>query len=80
MNIGQGFSLNPLSEVVSADDQKPLVPYYLGKGPDNVQALLSERPRIGQRIEGPSGLMNVRCESLTHVTLLYVFICFPLHV
>ena len=79
-DICQGFSFNPFSEIVRVDQQIFLVFCCLGKRLDNIQALLSKRPRAGQRIKNPSWLVYVRRKSLALVALLHIFLCLLLHV
>ena len=50
-DICQWFNFNPLSEVIYADQQPSLIPCCLRERPYNIQAPLSKRPRVGQRIE-----------------------------
>ena len=79
-DICQRFDFDPFGKIVSVDEQISFVPYCPGKWPDDIQAQLSERPRAGQWIEGPSWLMYVWCKPLTLVTFLHVFMRFFLHV
>ena len=46
-DIRQGFSFYPFSEVISADEQIPFVPYCLRKWLDNIQAPLGKWLRAG---------------------------------
>ena len=79
-DICQWFSFNPFNEVICADQQIPLISYCLREKTYNVQAPLSKRPRVGQRVKDSSWLMNVWCKSLALVTLLHMLLCFPLHI
>ena len=79
-DICQWFSFNPFNEVIRADQQIPLISYCLREKTYNVQAPLSKRPRVGQRVKDSSWLMNVWCKSLALVTLLHMLLCFPLHI
>ena len=79
-NVRQWLSFNPLGKVISANQKSSPVSYYFGEGPHNVQTPLSKRPTTRQRIKNAPWLMNVRSKSLTLITLLHVFLCFPLHI
>ena len=50
-DICQWFSFNPLGEVVCVDQQPSPIPCCLRERPYNIQAPLSKRPRVGQRIK-----------------------------
>ena len=79
-DIDQWFNFNPLGEVICVDRQIPLIPNCPKERTHNVQALLSEWLRAGQRIKDSSRLMNVGCKSLALITLLHILLCFLLHV
>ena len=79
-NVGQGFSLHPFSEVISSDYYLSLVPRSFEEGSDNIKAPLCERPWAREGVENPSGLVDIRGESLALVALLNVFLGLSLHV
>ena len=79
-DICQRLSFNPLCELIRADQQVSLISRHLGERAYNVQALLSEWPRAGQRIKDFPWLVDVWCESLTLVALPHIFLCFFLQV
>ena len=79
-DVCQWLSLNSFSEVISANQESPLIPCYLGKGPHNIQSPLSKRSRTRQWIEETPWLMNVWSESLTLVTFLHILLCFLLYI
>ena len=78
-NVSQWFSFNPLGKVICVDQHVPLISCSLRKRTYNIQAPLSERLRVGQRIKDSSQLVDVWCKSLALVTLLYIFLYFLLH-
>ena len=53
-DIRQSLSFNPLSEIISVDQQIPLIRYCFSERPHNIQTSLSERPRAGQGIKDSS--------------------------
>ena len=79
-NVGQGFSLHPFSEVISSDYYVSLVPRSFGERSDNIKAPLCERPWAREGVENPSGLVDIRGESLALVAFLSVFLGLSLHV
>ena len=79
-NVGQGFSLHPLSEVISSDYYVSLVLRSFGERSDNIKAPLCERPLAREGVENPSWLVDIRGEPLALVSLLSVFLGLPLHV
>ena len=79
-DICQWFSFNSLGEIICVNQQISFIPCCLREKANNVQALLSKRPRVEQRIKDSSGLMNVWCKCLSLVTLLHIFLCFFLHI
>ena len=54
LDICQWFSFNPFGEVICANLQIPLVPYYFREKTNNIQIPLSKRPRVGKRIKNSS--------------------------
>ena len=79
-NIGQGFSFHPFSEVISSNYYISLVPRGFGEGFDQIKAPLRERPWTREGVENPSGLVNIRGESLALIALLSIFLGLSLHV
>ena len=79
-NVGQGFSFHPLSEVISSDYYVSLVPRSFGEGSNYIKVPLCERPWAREGVENPSGLVDIRGESLALVALLSVFLGLSLHV
>ena len=79
-DICQRLSFNPLCELIRADQQVSLISRHLGERAYNVQALLSEWPRAGQRIKDSSRLVYVWWEPLTLVALPNIFLCLLLHI
>ena len=79
-DICQWFSFNPRGKVICTYQQLSLIPYCPRKRSYNIQAPLSKRPKVRKRIEDAPWLMNIWDKSLTLVTLLYVLLCFLLHI
>ena len=72
-DVGQWLSFDAFGEVIYADQQISLISCCLGERAYNVQASLDEWPRIGQRVEDPSWLMDIWSKLLALVTFLNIF-------
>ena len=79
-NVGQRFSLHPFGEVIGSDYYVSLVPRSFGERSDYIKAPLCEWPWAREGVENPSGLVDIRGESLALVALLSVFLGLSLHV
>ena len=79
-DIRQWLNFDPLSKIVYPDQQVPLIPCYFGEKAYDVQSPLTKGPRAGQWIENSSKLMNIWHKSLALITLLYILLCFILHI
>ena len=79
-DVGQGFSFDPFSEVICADQQILCVSKGFRKRADNVQPPLSKRPRAGERIKKSSWLVDIWSESLALVTFSNILLRFLLHI
>ena len=78
-DISQRFGLDPLGNIICADQQVLFVSKCFRERTYNVQAPLSKRPKAGKRIEIFSMLVNVWSESLTLITFSGIFLRFFLH-
>ena len=79
-NVCWWLSFNPLGEVINAHQKSSHVSRCFREGSHNVQAPLSKMLGTRRRIKNTPWLMNVVSKSLTLVTLLHIFLNFPLHI